>query len=62
MPISLSETIEQYSWKEKFPILVQVMDFSPASRAKLTEILRDPSIVDYCNVQFRTHGLHVGEY
>lgn len=37
---SLSEALE-WSWKEKFPILVPVFDFLPATKPLLREIFTD---------------------
>ena len=59
---SLSETISEHGWKEKFPLIIQIIDFSQHAKAKLAEIARDATIIDYCNVQFRTYGIAVGEY
>jgi hypothetical protein len=61
---SLTQTLEEESCMNKFPIIVHVIKFVPEIRKKLVELLctQQQVLEELMNVQFRNFGLDVDEY
>jgi len=59
---SLSENMN-YGWKEKYPVLVILLDCLPENRGLYSPIFTDDSLVELVfNMQFRAYGINTKEY
>lgn len=61
---SLTQTLEEDSCANKFPIVVHVIKFVPEIKKKLVEFLcgKNRLADEFFNIQFRSFGLDVDEY